>query len=94
MTKMVKFAERKSIMRLDLSEREMAVVVELADSHDMSKTAVIRAALRLYQLVHIRLREGETLSFSGDKGRSELIFIQPGFGEAPAKGDGKSDDQQ
>lgn len=66
-------------MTLNLSDREMAVVAELAEANDMSKTAVIRCALRLYQLVYERTKAGETMSFSGDKERM-IVFVGPGFG--------------
>jgi NAD(P)H-hydrate repair Nnr-like enzyme with NAD(P)H-hydrate epimerase domain len=69
-------------MTLNLSEREMAVLSQLAAEFDMSKTAVMRQALRLYQLVHERIKAGETMSFIGDKERIAL-FIGPGFGEQP-----------
>lgn len=72
--------ERKRTMTLNLSDREMAVVEELAERMDLSKTAILRQALRLYQLVDTRLQAGETMSFSGDKERIAL-FIGPGFGE-------------
>lgn len=72
--------EPKETMTLNLSPREMAVLEELAAAHDMSKTAVVRQALRLYQLVHVRLKAGETLSFSGDDKRI-VEFIGPGFGQ-------------
>lgn len=56
-------------MRADFSDRETAVVEQLAAAQDLSKAAVLRQALRLYQLVHERLKAGETMSFSGDKER-------------------------
>lgn len=68
----------KPTMTLNLSEREMAVVEQLAADADMSKTAIMRQALRLYQLVHERIKAGETMSFSGDKERIAL-FVGPGF---------------
>lgn len=72
-------ADRKT-MTLNLSAREMAVVEELAAVQELSKTQLLRCALRLYQLVHERLKAGETMSFTGDKERIAL-FIGPGFGE-------------
>lgn len=71
----------KRTMTLNLSEREMQVVEGLSEVQELSKTAVIRQALRLYQLVHERLKAGETMSFSGDKERIAL-FIGPGFGDS------------
>lgn len=65
-------------MTLNLSDREMFALNRLATEQGMSKTAVMRQALRLYQLAHERLKAGETMSFSGDKERIAL-FIGPGF---------------
>lgn len=62
-------------MTLNLSEREMQVVEQMAAAKDISKTAVIRQALRLYQAVDERLSAGETMHFSGDDGR--LVQIVP-----------------
>lgn len=72
--------EDKATMTLNLTQREMAVVEELAASHELSKTALLRQALRLYQMVHERVKAGETMTFSGDKERVAM-FIGPGFGE-------------
>jgi predicted transcriptional regulator len=56
-------------MTLNLSEKEMAALDQLAAEKEMSKTAVMRQALRLYQLVNIRLNAGERMMFSGDQQR-------------------------
>lgn len=56
-------------MRLNLSEREMAALDALATDKGMSKTAIMRQALRLYQLVDKRLKAGERMMFSGDDQR-------------------------
>lgn len=69
-------------MTLNLSGPEMSVLDELAERQDLSKTAVMRQALRLYQLVDARLRAGETVTFSGDKERI-VLFVGPGFGVTP-----------
>ncbi len=65
-------------MTLNLSDAEMAVVDALAAEHDMSKTAILRTALRLYQYVNQRLKDGETMHFSGDAQRA-AEFIGLGF---------------
>ena len=72
--------DAKATMTLNLTQREMAVLEQLANVHDMSKTAVMRQALRLYQMVEARIAAGETMSFSGDKERI-VLFIGPGIGE-------------
>jgi predicted transcriptional regulator len=41
--------ERKRTLTLNLSEAEMAMLAELADHQGMSKSAVLRQALRLYR---------------------------------------------
>jgi hypothetical protein len=56
-------------MTLNLSEKEMAVLEAMPAEKEMSKTAVMRQALRLYQLVNIRLNAGERMMFSGDEQR-------------------------
>lgn len=65
---------------LNISEPEMAVVEQLAKEHDMSKTAVLRQAIRFYQMLHERLKAGETFQFSGDRQRT-LEFIGVGLGQ-------------
>ena len=69
---------KKPTMTLNLSDREMAVVDSLALEMDVSKTTVLRSALRLYQLVHARIKAGERMMFSGDEQRI-VEFIGPGF---------------
>jgi predicted transcriptional regulator len=65
-------------MTLNLSEAEMAAVDALAAEHDLSKTAIIRQALRLYQYTNQRLKEGERMIWSGDAQRA-AEFIGVGF---------------
>ena len=67
----------KRAMTLKLTEAEMDVLGELAAKKDLSKTAVLRQALRLFQLVDLRLESGEKLFFedeSADK-KSELMVL-------------------
>ena len=56
----------KRTMTVNLTELEMAALEELATEKELSKTAVIRQALRLYQTVNIRLAEGEKLFFENE----------------------------
>lgn len=65
-------------MTLNLSEREMEVLDQLSLEQEMSKTALIRQALRVYQMISERMKAGETMSFSGDKERA-VLFVGPGF---------------
>jgi len=67
----------KKTMTLNLTNQEMAVLGQLAEKKDLSKTAIIRQALRLYQMVEIRLDRGEKLYFEDEveKMKSELLVL-------------------
>ena len=57
----------KRTMTLNLTDAEMQVLEELCDKKDLSKTALLRQALRLYQVVESRLEKGEKFFFEDDK---------------------------
>ncbi len=57
----------KRTMTLNLTDLEMQVLEELCAKKDLSKTALLRQALRLYQLVETRLEKGEKLFFEDEK---------------------------
>ncbi len=57
----------KRTMTLNLTEAEMMVLEDLSVKKDLSKTSLIRQALRLYQLVEIRVERGDKLFFEDDK---------------------------
>jgi len=67
----------KKTMALNLTEAEMNALEELCVEKDMSKTALLRQALRLYQLVNARLRGGEKLFFEDEiaKEKKELVVL-------------------
>lgn len=66
----------KRTMTLNLTEQEMRVLEELSTQKDLSKTAILRQALRLYQLVDSRLSEGGKLFFEDDKKeKAELMVL-------------------
>ncbi len=68
--------EPKRAMSLNLSDAEMAALEELARVKGLTKTAVLRQALRLYQTLHCRLERGEKLYFEGEaKEKSELLLL-------------------
>ncbi len=68
---------RKRTMTLNLSEREMEVLEDLCAKKGLSKTALMRQALRLYQAVDMRLEQGEKLVFENEdtKEKSELMVL-------------------
>jgi len=67
----------KRTMTLNLSGQEMAVLEKLAREEGITKTALMRQALRLYQSMHVRVKRGEKLFSEGraNKEKSELVFI-------------------
>jgi len=58
---------------LEMNEAEVDVMNTLAREMEMSPSAVMRQALRLYQLAHRRAGEGERMSFSGDAERARAF---------------------
>ena len=70
-------SDSKKTMTLNLNEREMEVLEELSRRKDLSKTAVVRQALRLYQMVDARLAAGEKLFFEDERAakKAELMVL-------------------
>jgi hypothetical protein len=60
-------SDNKKTMTLNLTEREMEVLEELSGKKELSKTAVIRQALRLFQLVDLRLAQGAKLVLEDER---------------------------
>jgi len=68
-------AARKT-MTLNLSSVEMAALQELAAKKELSKTAVLRQALRLYQMIEARLADGEKLFLEDREAKkAELMLL-------------------
>ena len=67
----------KKTMTLNLTDAEMRVLDDLSARNDLTKSAVIRQALRLYQTVEARLERGEKLLFENDatKEKAELMLL-------------------
>ena len=67
----------KKTMTLNLTDAEMRVLDELSGKKDLTKTAVIRQALRLYQTIEARIDKGEKLLFENDatKEKAELMLL-------------------
>ena len=64
-------------MTLNLTEQEMRVVEELAQKKDLSKTGVMKLALRLLQTVDARLEPGKKLLVEDEltNEKSELVIV-------------------
>lgn len=74
---MLQVAPSRKTMTLNLTEAEMKALEELSVTKDISKTAVLRQALRLYQMVETRIARGEKLFFEHDatKQKAELMVL-------------------
>lgn len=67
----------KRTMTLNLSSAEMDALKSLAEEKGLSKTGVLRMALRLYQAVVLRTAQGERLFFEDEraKKKAEVMVI-------------------
>ena len=67
----------KRTMTLNMTEAEMNALEELSRRKDLTKTAVVRQALRLYQLIDARLGRGEKLFFEdeAEKKKAEVMVV-------------------
>jgi len=69
-------SDEKRTMTLNLTPREMSVLEELAAAKDLSKTGVMKLALRLLQAVDSKIRLGQKLLVEDGttKEKSELVI--------------------
>lgn len=70
-------ASAKRTMTLNLTDAEMGVLEDLCVKKDLSKTAVLRQALRLYQAVETRVDRGAKLFFEHEetKEKAEVMML-------------------
>lgn len=70
-------ADQRKTMTLNLSADEMSALDSLAKEKELSKTGVLRQALRLYQLIQHRTAQGEKLVFEDEKlgKKSEVMLL-------------------
>lgn len=65
----------KKTMTLNLPAQEMEMLGALATRTDMSKTAVMRKALRLLDMVEGRIAKGERIFFEDDQQLVQLMLL-------------------
>jgi hypothetical protein len=67
----------KRTMTLNLTDAEMEALEQLSATKDLSKTTVIRQALRIYQMIDRRAHLGEKLFFENEttKEKAELMLL-------------------
>jgi predicted DNA-binding protein len=67
---------KKTLISLQLSEPELELLNRLSETKGMSKSAILRQALRLSGLIESRIESGEKFYFeSEDKEKSELVLM-------------------
>jgi regulatory protein YycI of two-component signal transduction system YycFG len=67
---------KKTLISLNLSEAELDLLSELSNRKEMSKSAVLRQALRMMGMVEQRIQRGEKFYFeSSDKEKSEVVLL-------------------
>jgi hypothetical protein len=65
----------KKTMTFNLTEAEMDVLEALSEKRDLSKTALLRQALRMYQVIEGRLKNGEKLFFEDEKTKEKAEIL-------------------
>lgn len=67
----------KRTMTLNLTEAEMRALEEMSARKDLTKTAVLRQALRLYQMLDARVEKGDKLVLENDETqeKAELMLL-------------------
>jgi hypothetical protein len=72
----IAMAEKRT-MTLNLTDDEMTSLETLSSRYDMTKTAIIRKALRMYQVIDERLQRGDKLFLEDkiEKKKSEILVL-------------------
>ena len=67
----------KRTMTLNLTKAEMEVLAALSEKKELSKTALLRQALRMYQVIEARLESGNKLFFENEetKEKAEVMML-------------------
>jgi predicted transcriptional regulator len=67
----------KKTMTLNLSEEEMNALDQLALRNDMTKTAVLKKAIRIYLILETRLQRGEHIFVEDElhQAKVELLLV-------------------
>lgn len=62
-------------MTLELTDKEMAVLEQIAQQKDISKRNIMRQALRVYQMMDLKLQEGFEMAWIDKNGNVEKRVI-------------------
>ncbi|MEZ6121831.1 MAG: ribbon-helix-helix protein, CopG family [Planctomycetaceae bacterium] len=64
-------------MTLNLTEQEMTLIEDLCEKKGLSKTALLRQAIRLYQVIDERIERGDKVLIENEttKDKAELMVL-------------------
>lgn len=62
-------------MTINLTDHEFEIIEKICEKKGISKTALVRQSIRLYQQLEKRLESGSKLMMENDKYRKELLII-------------------
>ena len=65
----------KKTMTFNLTEAEMDVLEAMSEKRNLSKTALLRQALRMYQVIEGRLKNGDKLFFEDEKTKEKAEIM-------------------
>jgi regulatory protein YycI of two-component signal transduction system YycFG len=67
---------KKTLISLNLSDAELDLLSELSHRKEMSKSAVLRQALRMMSMIEQRIERGEKFYFESlDREKSEMVLL-------------------
>lgn len=67
---------KKTLISLNLSDAELDLLSELSNRKEMSKSAVLRQALRMMSMIEQRIERGEKFYFESlDREKSEMVLL-------------------
>jgi metal-responsive CopG/Arc/MetJ family transcriptional regulator len=67
---------KKTLISINLSQAELDLLAELSEKKEMSKSAVLRQALRMMALIEQRVSQGEKFYLeSAAKEKSEVLLF-------------------
>jgi predicted transcriptional regulator len=71
------FMDDKRTMTFNLTVKEMEALERLAEKKEMTKTALLRHALRLFVLVEDRVSQGHKLFLEDEKSNKKAELMLP-----------------
>lgn len=67
---------KKALISLNLSEVELQLLTELSQKKEVSKSAILRQALRMMGTIEQRIEQGEKFYFESlEKEKSEILLM-------------------